>query len=93
MSFSGGGSLLFVGAIYNHQCTAGTSTSVDPGANAACVSGAFTSAINFNGNPGSSTLIVGNIITDTLSTGGNSAVTMSLNKLAPYFTNRAGLLR
>jgi hypothetical protein len=93
MQFQGSGALLFVGAIYIHQCTVGTSGTADPGANATCVSGAFSSHIDFNGTPGSSTLIVGNIITDFLTTGGNSQVTMSLNKLAPYFTNRAGLLR
>jgi len=60
---------------------------------AAVVDGQQAATFKLNGNPGSSTYILGEIITDKLSLSGTPAINMQLNPNAAYSTLKATLLR
>jgi len=55
--------------------------------------GTFNATFKLNGNPGSSTYILGEIITDKLSMSGTPNINMQLNPNAAYNTLKATLLR
>jgi len=70
--WGGGGGFLLAGSMYLHHCNpSGTGTG--------CSTSAYDSSFTLQGNSGSSSFILGNIITDTLSMGGGPTVTMALN--------------
>jgi len=87
--WGGGGQFLLAGTMYFHQCNSATA-----GAGTGCATaGAFNATFKLNGNPGSSTYILGEIITDKLSLSGTPAINMQLNPNAAYSTLKATLLR
>jgi len=55
--------------------------------------GTFNATFQLNGNPGSSTYILGEIIADKLSMSGTPNINMQLNPYAAYNTLKATLLR
>jgi hypothetical protein len=89
-SYGGGGSMLTAGAMYFHQCV--TTGGVDTGG-VGCPSSAFNTTLNFNGGSGSSTYVLGYIIADKISLGGNSSIFMNLNPAATYNIIKVGLFR
>ncbi len=78
-TLSGGGGLSIKGTVY----LAHTSTALD---------GSYQS-LSLQGTSGSSTLVQGEIITDTLSLGGTSGITMNLNSLSCYSVREVALVR
>jgi hypothetical protein len=103
VNFSGQGTLLMAGAMYAHRCTTGNG--IDVGG-ASCVSpsstscggiagntSSFCSNINFNGGSGSTTFVLGAVVTDYLTIGGNGVLAMTLNPGAVYKAYKASLFR
>jgi hypothetical protein len=87
--WGGGGGFLLAGSMYFHQCNSAT-----PGAGTGCAAtGAFNANFEFQGNSGSASYVLGDIVTDTLSMGGTPDVNMALNPNAAYNTLKATLLR
>ena len=78
-TLSGGGGLSVKGTVY----LAHTSTASD---------GSYQS-LSLQGTSGSSTLVQGEIISDALSLGGTSGVTMNLNSLSCYSVREVALVR
>jgi hypothetical protein len=75
--------------MYFHQCNSAT-----PGAGIGCAAtGAFNANFDFQGNSGSASYVLGDIVADTLSMGGTPDVNMALNPNAAYNTLKATLLR
>jgi hypothetical protein len=75
--------------MYFHQCNSAT-----VGAGTGCNTGTgFNSTFKLNGNPGSQTYILGEIIADKVSLSGTPSVNMQLNPYAAYNTLKATLLR
>ena len=87
--WGGGGGFLLAGSMYFHQCNSATA-----GAGTGCAtSGAFNANFDFQGNSGSSSYVLGDIVADTMSMGGTPNVNMALNPNAAYNTLKASLLR
>jgi hypothetical protein len=87
--WGGGGQFLLAGTMYFHQCGSATL-----GSGSGCdTAGAFNSMFKLNGNPGSGTYILGEIITDKMSLSGTPNVNMQLNPNSTYNTLKATLLR
>jgi len=75
--------------MYFHQCKSATA-----GSGSGCdTAGGFNATFKLNGNPGSSTYILGEIIADKLSMSGTPNINMQLNPNAAYNTLKATLLR
>lgn len=85
-TLNGGGGLLLVGTMYFHNCpnslTTGCSATND-----------YQSILSLQGNSGSSTQVVGDIITDQLALGGNSTISMQLSPYSTLLFVRAGLVQ
>lgn len=83
---NGGGGLLLVGTMYFHDCpnsmTTGCSASTD-----------YQALVTLQGNSGTTTQVVGDIIADQLALGGNSTINMQLSPYSTLMFLRAGLLR
>jgi hypothetical protein len=80
-NWGGGGSFLLAGNMYFHQCKAngtGTAPCSAPGA------GGFGTTMSLQGGSGSSSYVLGEIVTDVLTLGGNSTIHMNLNPAAQY---------
>jgi hypothetical protein len=80
-NWGGGGSFLLAGNMYFHQCRAngtGTAPCSAPG------SGGYGTTMTLQGGSGSSSYVLGEIVTDVLTLGGNSAIHMNLNPAAQY---------
>ena len=101
VNFGGQGTLLMAGAMYAHRCTtSGSDTGagcVDP-TSAQCNgsagdSSSYCSSITFGGGSGSSTFVLGSIVTDVLSLGGGTTLAMTLNPGAAYITYKATMFR
>lgn len=88
-SWGGGGSMLLAGSMYFHFCKSGVSDA----ANLACDSSDFTDLFSLGGHSGSSTYVLGDIITDELSLQGNTAITMDLNPTTSFTTLKAALVQ
>ena len=90
--WGGSGQFLLAGTLYFHQCN---STKVgDPTSGEKCATtGAFNAQIKPNGNPGSSTYILGEIIADEIDMSGTPVISMQLNPNSAYNTIKATLLR
>src|SRR5258708_6726768 len=87
-SWGGGGSFLLAGTMYFHSCNAaGTGTGC--GAAGTYLNDSFT----LSGGSGSSTYVLGDIIADNISLGGNSAITMDLNSTKAFTILKASLLQ
>lgn len=86
--WGGGGGFLLAGSMYFHHCNA-TGTGVSCGANPTYYNSIFT----LQGNSGSASWVLGNIITDNLAMGGTPTINMALNPNATYNTLKATLLR
>jgi len=87
-NWSGGGQFLLSGTMYFHSCNA-TGTGVGCGAAGTY----FTDRFTLEGNPGSGTYVLGDIIVDNLILKGTSGVTMDLNPNAAYSVLKATLLQ
>jgi hypothetical protein len=74
--------------MYFHHCNA-TGTGVGCGANPTY----YDSIFQLQGVSGSSSYVLGDIITDNLDMGGNPTINMALNPNAAYNTLKATLLR
>lgn len=87
-SWGGGGQFLLAGTMYFHSCNS-SGTGVGCGAAPTYYNDIFS----LSGNSGSGTFVLGNIITDNLTLGGTSGITMDLNPVSAYSQLRATLLR
>lgn len=87
-SWGGGGAMLLAGTMYFHQCV---TTGSDTGQG--CVGTAFNDVTTLGGGSGSTTYVLGDIITDGLNLHGNSGITMDLNPSATLTTLKASLLQ
>ncbi|MBZ5521792.1 MAG: Tad domain-containing protein [Acidobacteriia bacterium] len=88
-SWGGGGQFLLAGNMYFHKCR-------PDGAGAPCLqppSGGYTDSLTMQGNSGSGTFLIGEIVTDSLQLGGTSGIKMYLDPGAPYNVLKAVLLR
>lgn len=72
--WGGGGGFLLAGSIYFHHCNS-TGTGVNCGAPPTY----YNSNFSFQGNSGSSSYVIGNIIVDQLTMGGSPTINMALN--------------
>jgi Putative Flp pilus-assembly TadE/G-like len=86
--WGGGGGFLLAGSMYFHHCNA-TGTGVSCGANPTY----YDSVLQLQGNSGSASYVLGDIISDNLSMGGTPTINMALNPTAAYSTLKATLLR
>jgi hypothetical protein len=87
-SWGGGGSFLLAGTMYFHSCNA-AGTGVNCGAAGTYYNDIFT----LQGNSGSSTYVLGDIVADNIALGGSSTITMDLNPTKAFTIVRASLLQ
>ncbi len=87
-NWGGGGQFLLAGTMYFHSCNA-SGTGVNCGAAGTYWNNTFT----LQGNSGSGTFVLGEIVTDNLILGGTSGVTMDLNPNSAYPTLKATLIQ
>jgi len=87
-SWGGGGSFLLAGTMYFHSCNAaGTGVGCGPaGTN-------YTDSFTLQGNSGSSTYVLGDIVADNLSLGGSSGITMDLNTTVAFNILKASIFQ
>ena len=87
-SWGGGGSFLLAGTMYFHSCNAaGTGTGC--GAAGTYYNDMFT----LQGGSGSSTYVLGDIVADNITLGGNSSITMDLNPAKAFTILKVSLLQ
>lgn len=87
-SWGGGGQFLLAGTMYFHSCNAsGTGT----GCGAAPTY--YNDILSLSGNSGSGTYVLGSIVTDNLTLGGTSGITMDLNPNKAYSTMKVSILQ
>jgi hypothetical protein len=96
--WGGGGTTLLAGSMYFHECNAsgtGTPCSASVCTNTgSCAAGmSFGSNFSLQGNSGSTSYILGDIITDTLTMGGTPSINMVLNPNSTYSILKASLLQ
>ncbi len=87
-SWGGGGSFLLAGTMYFHSCN-GSGTGINCGAAGTYYNDVFT----LQGGSGSTTYVLGDIIADNITLGGNSAITMNLNPTRAFTVLKATLLQ
>lgn len=87
-SWGGGGQFLLAGTMYFHSCNA-SGTGVGCGTPPTYYNDIFS----LIGNSGSGTYVLGSIVTDNLTLGGTSGITMDLNPTKYYTTLKATLLQ
>jgi len=87
-SWGGGGQFLLAGTMYFHSCNA-SGTGVGCGTPGTYYNDVFT----LQGNSGSGTYVLGSIVTDNLTLGGTSGITMDLNPNVTYNILKASLLQ
>jgi hypothetical protein len=87
-TWGGGGTFLLAGDMYFHSCNASGT-----GGPCGAAGTYFTDNFTLQGASGSTTYVLGDIITDNLQLGGNSAITMDLNPNRVYDILKASLLR
>lgn len=88
-AWGGGGTAAALGSMYFHYCNSATG----PGLGTNCSTSAYTDNITLQGNSGSTSYIVGDIVTDELGLGGNPSIVMDLNPNALYYVYTASLLQ
>jgi hypothetical protein len=87
-SWGGGGSFLLAGTMYFHSCNA-TGT----GTNCGAVGTYYNDIFTLQGGSGSTTYVLGDIIADNITLGGNSAITMDLNPAKAFTILKVALLQ
>lgn len=87
-SWGGGGQFLLAGTMYFHSCNS-SGTGVGCGAPGTYYNDVFS----LSGNSGSGTYVLGSIVTDNLTLGGTSGITMDLNPNVTYNILKASLLQ
>jgi hypothetical protein len=88
-SWGGGGGFGLSGIMYFHYCNSADGAHL--GTN--CNSGAYTDNLSLQGGSSSSTFVIGDIVTDELTLGGNPGIEMDLNPNALYYVLKASLLQ
>jgi hypothetical protein len=88
-SFGGGGVAAALGSLYFHYCNSANGA----GLGSSCPSTAYTDQLTLQGGSGSTSYIVGNIVTDQLGLGGTPQIVMDLNPNALYYVLKASLLQ
>ena len=86
--WGGGGQFLLAGTMYFHSCNA-TGTGIGCGATPTY----FSDIFKMEGNSGSGTYVLGDIVVDNLTLGGTSGITMDLNPAQSSGILKAALLR
>ena len=87
-TWGGGGQFLLAGTMYFHSCNA-TGTGIGCGATPTY----FSDIFKMEGNSGSGTYVLGDIVVDNLTLGGTSGITMDLNPAQAAGILKATLLR
>lgn len=87
-SWGGGGAFGLTGIMYFHYCN--SADGAGKGTN--CNSGAYTDQLSLQGGSSSNTFVIGDIVTDKLSLGGNPKIEMDLNPNALFYVFKASLL-
>jgi Putative Flp pilus-assembly TadE/G-like len=87
-SWGGGGTFLLAGDMYFHSCDA-----AGDGGPCGPTGTYYTDNFTLQGNAGSTTYLLGDIITDNLQLGGTSGITMDLNPNKAYDILKVSLLR
>jgi hypothetical protein len=87
--WNGGGQFLLAGTMYFHQCV---TTGTDTGTSCSNAN-AFNDVFNLQGNSSSNTYILGQIIVDQLSLGGNTGLVMDLNSNQAYNILKASIFQ
>jgi len=85
-TMQGGGGLLLAGTLYFHNCP--NSPDCTPGYNTT-----YNAFVQLQGTPGSSTRVIGNIITDQLVVAGNGSIDMVLDPNSVFNVLKASLMR
>jgi hypothetical protein len=88
-AFGGGGTSAALGSLYFHYCNSPQGAGL--GSN--CPISAYTDQLTLQGNSGSTSYIVGDVVTDYLIMGGTPQIVMDLNKNALYYVLKASLLQ
>ena len=86
--WGGGGGFLLAGSIYFHQCNA-----AGTGTNCLAPPTDYESNFGFQGNSGSTSYVLGEIITDKLSGGGTPNIDMALNPSLTFNILKASILQ
>jgi putative Flp pilus-assembly TadE/G-like protein len=87
-SWGGGGSFLLAGTMYFHSCNAlgtGTNCGVPPTY--------YSDVFTLSGGSGSSTYMLGDIVADNVTLGGNSGITMDLNTTTAFSVLKASIFQ
>lgn len=87
-TWGGGGTFLLAGDMYFHSCNASGT-----GENCGAAGTYYTDNFTLQGNSGSTTYVLGDIITDNLQLGGTSGIVMDLNPSKAFDLLKASLLR
>lgn len=87
-NWGGGGSFILAGTMYFHSCNA-TGTGTSCGSTGTY----FTDTFSLQGGSGSTTYVLGDIIADKITLGGNSGINMDLNPTVAFNILKATLLR
>ncbi len=87
--FGGGGVAATLGSLYFHYCNSANGA----GLGSSCPTTAYTDQLTLQGGSGSTSYIVGNIVTDQLAMGGTPQIVMDLNPNALYYVLKASLLQ
>lgn len=86
-AWTGGGQFILAGNMYFHMCNS-------DGSGGQCSSAsAYSDVFTLQGNSGSGTYVLGDIVADQLALGGTSNIVMQLNPYAAYSVLRVALLQ
>jgi hypothetical protein len=87
-SWGGGGQFLLAGTMYFHSCNvSGTGTQCGTAPTY------YNNLYTLQGNSGSNTYVLGQIVTDNLALGGTSGITMDLNPNSAFSLLKAALFQ
>jgi Flp pilus assembly protein TadG len=93
-SFGGGGTGAVLGSLYFHYCNSSDNTATVKGLGSNCNSSTgYTDVLTLGGGSGSTSYVVGDMVTDKLTTHGNPNINMDLNPNALYYVLKASLLQ
>ena len=87
-SWGGGGQFLLAGTMYFHSCN-----SSGTGVGCSGPSTYYNDIFSLSGNSGSGTYVLGSIVTDNLTLGGTSGITMDLNPNRTFNILKASILQ
>jgi hypothetical protein len=89
--WGGQGAYALAGTIYIHQCS--STDGADLGTHCAAPNTGYNATFQLQGGSGSTSYVLGEIITDSLSLGGNSVIKMALNPNATRDILKVALLQ